>query len=142
MDSRGELSNPVTFTEVSKMTYYHACMKEAMRLHPSCGQMLERVVPEGGATLAGAFLPQGTIVGVNPWVIGRDRAVYGENADDFVPERWLNNDAVSLKAMEINFFAVCFSRSTKCIIVKVLLMLPSRSSSEPDQGRVWARMCR
>lgn len=108
MDSRGELSNPVTFTEVSKMTYYHACMKEAMRLHPSCGQMLERVVPEGGATLSGAFLPQGTIVGVNPWVIGRDKAVYGENADDFVPERWLNNDAVSLKAMERNFFAVCF----------------------------------
>ncbi|KAL6412179.1 hypothetical protein AUP68_04562 [Ilyonectria robusta] len=76
--------------------------------------MLERVVPEGGATLAGTFLPQGTIVGVNPWVIGRDKAVYGENANDFVPERWLYNDAVSLKAMERNFFAVCCP-STKCI---------------------------
>ncbi|KAH7022261.1 putative P450 monooxygenase [Ilyonectria destructans] len=125
MDSRGELSNPVTFTEVSKMTYYHACMKEAMRLHPSCGQMLERVVPEGGATLSGAFLPQGTIVGVNPWVIGRDKAVYGENADDFVPERWLNNDAVSLKAMERNFFAFG-AGSRSCLGKNVSLMEMSK----------------
>jgi cytochrome P450 len=44
MDKKGDLSNPITFGEASRMPYLQACMKEAMRIHPAVGQMLERVV--------------------------------------------------------------------------------------------------
>lgn len=37
-------------------------------MHPAVGLLLERYVPKGGVELAGKYIPEGTIVGVNPWV--------------------------------------------------------------------------
>jgi cytochrome P450 len=105
-DQRRELSDPVTFAESNQMPYLQVCMKEAMRLHPSCGQLLERVVPQGGATMCAMYLPQNTIVGINPWVVARDRTVYGSDANNFRPERWLEASPAELKLMERNFLAV------------------------------------
>lgn len=31
-----------------------------------------------------------TVLSVNPWVIHRDRSIFGEDADSFNPERWLD----------------------------------------------------
>ena len=58
----------------------NAVVREAMRLHPGIGMALERVVPAGGLPLKdGRVVPPGTVVGLNPWVIHRDRGVYGED---------------------------------------------------------------
>lgn len=54
----GELSETVTFQEGQKLLYLQAVIKEALRLHPAVGMPLARVVPEGGATLAGHFFPE------------------------------------------------------------------------------------
>lgn len=56
---QGNLSNPVTFQEGQKLSYLQATIKEALRLHAGVGQILSRVVPEGGAQLAGRHFPQG-----------------------------------------------------------------------------------
>ena len=70
--------------------YLGAVVQETLRLYPAVGLPLERVVPKGGLTLPeGNFIPQGTIVGVNPCVVNRSKHVYGPDADDFRPERWL-----------------------------------------------------
>ena len=106
LESEGKLSEMVTFAESSQMKYLQACMKEAMRLHPAVGMLLERIVPDGGATIAGKWIPEGTIVGANPWVLARDKKVYGEDADAYRPERWLEAHDKALKLMERNFLAV------------------------------------
>ena len=105
MDKAGELSELITFAESNKLKYLQACMKESMRMHPAVGLLLERVVPQGGATVAGGWLPEGTIVGVNPWVVAYDKSVYGTDADVYRPERWLEADKERLKLMERNFLA-------------------------------------
>lgn len=71
-----------------------------MRLHPSIAFPLERVVPPEGDTIGGYKLPHGTIVGVLPPLINRNRDVFGEDADSFRPERWLNMTPGQLKLME------------------------------------------
>lgn len=53
----GTLSEKNTLAEAQKLPYLQACIKEAMRLHPSLGTQHQRVVPEGGCTVAGIFLP-------------------------------------------------------------------------------------
>lgn len=55
----GNLSNPATFQEGQKLPYLQATIKEALRLHAAVGQILSRVVPVGGAELAGRHFPQG-----------------------------------------------------------------------------------
>jgi cytochrome P450 len=57
-------------------------------MHPGVSYPLERIVPRGGATLCGHNLPAGTTLGVNPAVIHRDKSIFGDDADEFCPERW------------------------------------------------------
>jgi len=103
--SRDCCQQPISFAESNRMTYLQAVLKEAMRMHPAVGLILERLVPKGGCTISGTWLPGGTIVGINPWVLHRDKSVYGEDADIFRPERWLEASTEQLKVMERSFLA-------------------------------------
>jgi hypothetical protein len=59
----------ITFKESQEMPYLQAVIKEALRMHPATGLPLERVVPEGGATMCNRFFPAG--VSIYPCYEGR-----------------------------------------------------------------------
>ncbi|RYP12479.1 hypothetical protein DL767_011261 [Monosporascus sp. MG133] len=96
----GNLSRIVTWKESRRLPYLEACIKEAGRIHPPFGLNLERIVPAGGLTLSGQHIPAGTIVGMNAWVVHRDKQVFGEDAYEWRPERWLEGDEAHIKKME------------------------------------------
>ena len=79
----------LTWREIRSIAYLDACIKEAARIQPSIGLPLERVVPVGGAKISGCYFPEGTVVGINAWVVNRDNEIYGEDANTWRPERWL-----------------------------------------------------
>ncbi|KAJ9660306.1 hypothetical protein H2198_002614 [Neophaeococcomyces mojaviensis] len=91
---------PISYAESNRMPYFQAVLKEAMRMHPAVGLLLERTVPANGVTIAGKWLPGGTIVGICPWVLHRDKRVFGNDADVFRPERWLEASPETLKVMD------------------------------------------
>ena len=64
------------WSDVRDLPYLGAVINEALRVHPAAGLPLERIVPQGGVTVCGAFLPAGTIVGCNAWALHRDEAVF------------------------------------------------------------------
>ncbi|OAQ93930.1 cytochrome p450 pisatin protein [Purpureocillium lilacinum] len=97
--ARGELSKIPSFKETQQMPYLQAVIKEALRMHPATGLPLERVVPEGGVEILDTFFPEGSIVGVNTWVVHRDRRIFGQDADVFEPGRWLTEDTEILSRM-------------------------------------------
>lgn len=55
----GTLSNPARFQEAQKLPYLQAVIMEGIRMHPAVGVPLVRVVPEGGAQIAGRYFPAG-----------------------------------------------------------------------------------
>jgi hypothetical protein len=99
----GSLSNPVRFSEAARLPYLTAVCKEAMRIHPSIGMSMPRHVPEGGREIAGYFFPAGTKVGISPAVMHFDEAIFGKDAKDFVPERWLKKDASNMDRYMLHF---------------------------------------
>ncbi|GKU13237.1 cytochrome p450 oxidoreductase [Fusarium langsethiae] len=117
----GQLSARPTYKESQAMPYLQAVIKEALRLHPATGLPLERVVPKGGATIAGRHFPEDAIVGINTWVAHRDRGVFGENADEFSPERWLQADAELAASM--NRFWMPFGLGSRTCIGRHISML-------------------
>ncbi len=81
---------PAPYNTARALPYLEAVCREAMRLHPAVAMLLERYVPETGLTLPdGSFVPGGAAVGINPYVVGRNKGVWGPDADEFRPERWL-----------------------------------------------------
>lgn len=81
-------------------------INETLRMHANTGLILERIVPEGGTTIDGHTIPVGTVIGVNAWVIHRNKKVFGEDVDVFRPERWLEADEENLVEMHKNLFSV------------------------------------
>lgn len=54
---------------------------------------LPRIAPEGGLTIGDRTLPEGTIVSVSPWVIHHSKEIWGQDAREFNPTRWLEESA-------------------------------------------------
>jgi len=96
---------PITWAEGLRMTYFQACLKECLRVHSALGQLVPREVPEGGFELCGKFIPGGTVVGCNAWTVHRDKNFYGEDADEYKPERWLDENKERVREMETASFA-------------------------------------
>lgn len=85
--------SPVAFRTARALTYTNATISEAMRMHPAIGMIMERYVPAEGLRLPdGSFVPAGTIVGMNPFIMNKNVVVFGQDADTFRPERWLQGE--------------------------------------------------
>lgn len=76
-----------------RYTDFEAVVREAMRMHPGVCMLLERYVPDSGLKLPdGRYVPAGTAVGINPYVVGRNKGIWGDDADTYRPERWLQSE--------------------------------------------------
>jgi hypothetical protein len=96
----GELSSIVTWKESQKLPFLQAVVAESGRIHPPFGLHLERVVPKGGIEVLGKAIPEDTVIGMNAWVVHRNKDVFGQDADQWKPERWFGIDAEQKKLME------------------------------------------
>ncbi|RKP04811.1 cytochrome P450 [Thamnocephalis sphaerospora] len=97
----------------SRLPYLEAVVLEMWRIMSIVPSGMYRVVPEGGRTLCGHFLPAGTMI--NPCVYGSHRsAQFWPRAEEFVPERWLEPGAEANKQKLMQFGLgprTCFGRS-------------------------------
>lgn len=123
-----DLSRPVPkYSQVTKLPYLHAVVREAMRLVPAVTLPIERRVPAGGVTIAGMYLPEGTSAGILVMATHLDRRVFGEDVHDFRPERWLTTSAEELRRMEGAFMGfgrgrrVCLGQHIAVLEMKKVL---------------------
>ncbi|PSS24952.1 hypothetical protein M430DRAFT_114266 [Amorphotheca resinae ATCC 22711] len=93
----GRLSAMPQYSEVVEhCPYYIACVKESMRLCPSAPNIFPRLSPKGGLVINGQFIPEGAEVTCNPWLVHRDEGIYGTDANEFRPERWMDAEKAKL----------------------------------------------
>jgi cytochrome P450 len=110
----GQISYPIpTYAEVVKsLPFYIACVRESMRLHPLASVLLPREItpldPE--IVIQGRKIPLGAELAANPWISHRDRGVYGEDAEEFNPSRWLDDP---VKAKELEKYNLSFGAGSR-----------------------------
>ncbi|CAL4922773.1 unnamed protein product [Urochloa decumbens] len=76
----------VVEADIPNLPFLEAIVKETMRLHPVAPLLAPRVSRED-TSVDGHDIPAGTRVLVNVWAIGRDPALWGDDAEEFRPER-------------------------------------------------------
>ncbi|KAM6584623.1 hypothetical protein CsatB_011625 [Cannabis sativa] len=93
------VTNFVEFAEslsdevLEKMQYLHAAITETLRIYPA-------VPVDGKICLADDTLPdgysvrKGDFVAYQPYAMGRMKCLWGDDAEQFRPERWLNENGV------------------------------------------------
>ncbi|KAF5710897.1 pisatin demethylase cytochrome P450 [Fusarium mundagurra] len=111
----------VSWNEVRDLPFLNAVVKEALRCHPAAGLMLERIVPARGLEVDGHHIPGGTIVGVNPWVLHRNKDIFGHDADRWRPSRWIEASTEQKRRMENYMFA--FGAGSRTCIGKNISLL-------------------
>ncbi|KAJ9252835.1 hypothetical protein DTO207G8_4621 [Paecilomyces variotii] len=93
-EQAGKLSTPVKYEEVREhLPYVVACVKEGLRLNPPATNLFGRVTPKNGAMIDDHYIPAGLDVTSNAYVVHRDTELYGPDAEDFRPERWLQSES-------------------------------------------------
>nr|XP_036584608.1 cytochrome p450 [Colletotrichum truncatum]KAF6794126.1 cytochrome p450 [Colletotrichum truncatum] len=108
--------------EARKMKYLQAVIKEGLRIFPAVVGQMSKEVPKGGDTFKGVYLPEGTRIGYGAWGIFRRAKIWGQDADDFRPDRWLEADAERLRSMETTLELVFGHGKWKCLGRNVAMM--------------------
>jgi len=76
------------------MAYLRAVIKESLRLR-NVTPLLAPHLSTASCGVDGFVIPAGVRVLVNAWAIGRDARYWGEDAEEFIPERFLDGGSAA-----------------------------------------------
>ncbi|KAF8678296.1 Cytochrome P450 monooxygenase [Rhizoctonia solani] len=81
------------FADVKSLSYLQACVNEGLRLHSTSGIGLPRVIPQGSTLeVCGETFNEGTILSVPSYTIHHSQEIWGDDANDYRPERWFERE--------------------------------------------------
>eukprot|EP00253_Pinus_taeda_P001396 PITA_01396 len=92
------LGRMVCESDLPRLVYLQAVVKETLRLHPA-GPLLYRRLSAESCDVLGYKIPQSTLVLVNAWAIGRNPKSW-EDAEVFKPERFIEKVGSEVDANE------------------------------------------
>ncbi|UCK59433.1 hypothetical protein AFCA_002248 [Aspergillus flavus] len=93
----------ISYNEAIKLPYLTACIREGIRMHPITGVSFPRHAPSSGCTIGGYYIPPNARIGVNPGVMHFNKTVFGEDADQFRPDRWIDGDVSKMDRYIMQF---------------------------------------
>lgn len=84
-----QAGSEITYKETEKLPLLCAIVKETMRLYPSIPYQLPRVVQKEGVQIGPHFIPGGLSAGISAAAMNRSKEIFGPDADDWRPGRWI-----------------------------------------------------
>ncbi|KAF6833647.1 hypothetical protein CPLU01_05368 [Colletotrichum plurivorum] len=106
-----ETGPPPTLKDLESLPLLTATIKESLRFIPS-GVSLTRIMPPNGATISGQEIPGGTAMGMAILHVHQAAEIWGEDALEFRPERWLTGEDGKART-DLDQWLVPFSRGPR-----------------------------
>ncbi|KAF2858058.1 putative P450 monooxygenase [Piedraia hortae CBS 480.64] len=92
---------------------------ETLRLYPTVPATVRKA--RETTTLVGHIIPAGCELTISPWAINRSPDLWGPNAEDFIPERWIDKETGKLRGSggaESNYAFVTFLHGPRSCLGK------------------------
>ncbi|KAI8849878.1 cytochrome P450, partial [Chytridium lagenaria] len=105
-----------TYDEVSTLKYANAVFLETLRLYPSVPANIKICVKED-ILPGGLHIPKGTEINWLPYAMGRMESIWGPDATEFIPERWIDANG-NIKREPIHKFPA-FNGGPRTCLAKV-----------------------
>lgn len=80
----------ITSQIIDHMPYLNAVCNEVLRYYPPVPLTLREAAHD--TSIAGHFVPKGTRVMIIPWAINKSESLWGPDAKNFNPDRWLPSE--------------------------------------------------
>lgn len=109
-------ATPISSMDNSYLPYLNAVLNETLRLFPSIPLSLREA--ESDQTIQGHFIPKGTTVVICPWAVNTSIALWGDDALEFRPERWLGAGRANTGGAASNYANATFSHGPRSCIGK------------------------
>ncbi|KAL0373571.1 UNVERIFIED_CONTAM: cytochrome [Sesamum radiatum] len=102
--SISDFAASVTEENLEKMHYLHAALTETLRLYPAVPVdakecLSDDTMPDGYS------VKKGDMVAYQAYAMGRMRFIWGDNAEDFRPERWIDENGCFQQESPFKFTA-------------------------------------
>ncbi|KAF3769546.1 putative benzoate 4-monooxygenase cytochrome P450 [Cryphonectria parasitica EP155] len=107
------------YEDIKDLPYLNCVINETLRLFSVVAAGMPRVVPSGGATLVGQFVPAGTTVLAQSYTLHRNGRVF-PRPEEFLPERWEN------PSKEMKDSIIVFGGGSRVCIGQHLAMMQMR----------------
>lgn len=92
--------------DAENMPFLNAVCSEVLRLYPPVPSTARHAVV--ATTIGEVRIPRGTAAHISPWAINRNRGLWGADAAEFNPARWLEGPNVSNGGAETPYALLTF----------------------------------
>ncbi|ETM31286.1 hypothetical protein L914_21117 [Phytophthora nicotianae] len=116
--STGELDTP-TLEHLQQMTYLEAALKESLRLN---ALVVYRLANRDTTMYDGTFVPKGARVVFSMYGSARQPTVWGSDAAEYKPERWIDEKTGKLKTISSYQFTTFSAGPRQCIGMRLAMM--------------------
>ncbi|KAI9847987.1 MAG: hypothetical protein M1838_000686 [Thelocarpon superellum] len=109
---RGKLQSiddptPMTAAEIDQLPYLHAVCNEVLRFFPPVPVVFRDAI-SSNSTILGTPVPRGTRIVLAPAAINRSTALWGDDAGEFNPDRWMGPGLANTGGAESNYAFLTF----------------------------------
>ncbi|KAL4887213.1 putative cytochrome P450 [Aspergillus karnatakaensis] len=102
-----EVGQRLSLSELERLPYLTAVIKESLRMNQGVVSPLPRVVQSPGALIGGRYVPANAVVGMSTHFVLQNETIF-ERPGEFRPERWLGD-----KAKDLDRWLVSFSKGPR-----------------------------
>ncbi|KAL1982523.1 hypothetical protein VTN96DRAFT_1248 [Rasamsonia emersonii] len=114
----------ISFKDAERLPYLSAVIKESMRLHPSISYQLPRVVPSSGVQIGPYYMRPGTICSISATSMNRSKEIFGDDADEWKPERWIaSNEEEKERISTMNSLLTTFGMGSRSCVGKNIALV-------------------
>ncbi|KAM5468464.1 hypothetical protein MferCBS49748_003511 [Microsporum ferrugineum] len=90
----------ITISELDNLPYLIAVLTETLRTYPPVPAIMARTIPKGGKSVCGYWIPENTVVSISQLAAYHSERNF-LRAEEFIPERWLNDPQFKDDSREI-----------------------------------------